>query len=71
MTPDTFDAGFGQQPFHLILKFLSYEVIFQNRDDQDFFEFWQRLIRHDPAVNNFCASEKWNDRQDKKAEPKK
>lgn len=36
MAPDTLDAGFGEKPFHLILKFLPYEVVFQNGDDQDF-----------------------------------
>lgn len=53
MAPDALDAEFGEQPFHFILKFLAYEVIFQNRDDQDFLELWQGLVRKNPTVHNF------------------
>jgi hypothetical protein len=37
VAPDAFDVGFGEQSFHLILKLLAYKVVFQNRDDQDFY----------------------------------
>ena len=62
MAPDAFDVGSGEQPFHLILKFLSYQIVFQNRYDQDFPELWHGLVSKNPAVNNFCSGEQRGDR---------
>lgn len=55
MAPDSFDVVFSEQSFHLILKFLAYEVVFQDRDDQNRPELWHRLVGENPAVNNLCA----------------
>lgn len=55
MTPDPLDVGFGEQSFHLILKFLAYQVIFQNRNDQDFPEFWHGMVCENPTMNNLCS----------------
>jgi hypothetical protein len=62
VAPDAFDVGSGEQPFHLILKFLSYQIVFQNRYDQDFPELWHGLVSKNPAVNNFCSGEQRGDR---------
>lgn len=70
VTPDTFDVRFGKKPFHFILKFLSYEVVLQNRDDQDFLEFWHGLVP-DPVVNNFRVTKQWGNSQEEKGEPEK
>lgn len=61
MTPDPLDVGFGQQSFHLILKFLAYQVIFQNRDDQDFSEFWHGMVCENPTMNNLCSGNQGRD----------
>jgi hypothetical protein len=56
VAPYALDTGFDEERFHFILKFLSYEVVFQNRDDQDFPELWHGLVSENPTVNNFCVS---------------
>ena len=56
VAPYALDTGFDEELFHFILKFLSYELVFQNRDDQDFPELWHGLVGDNPTVNNFCAS---------------
>ena len=61
MAPDALDAGFGEQPFHLVLKFLAYEVVFHNGDDKYFLELWHGLSTENPRVNDFRVGEQRGD----------
>lgn len=61
MTPDPLDVGFGEQSFHLILKILAYQVILQNRNDQDFPEFWHGMVCENPTMNNLCSGNQGRD----------
>ena len=71
MAPDTLDAGFREQPFHLILKFLAYEIVFHHGDDQDFLELWIEFPRVNPRVNDFRAGKQWGDYRAKKSKYEK
>lgn len=68
MAPDSLDVGFGEQSFHLILKFLAYQVVFQDRDDQEFPEFWHGMASENPTVNNLRTGNQWRGQHSKNAE---
>jgi len=52
---DALGARFGEQSLHLIFKFLAYEVIFDDSDNQDLLELRQGLVGENPTVNYFCT----------------
>ncbi len=55
MASDALGARFGEQSLHLIFKFLAYEVIFDDSDNQDLLELRQGLVGENPTVNYFCT----------------
>jgi hypothetical protein len=64
VAPDAFDARFGQEFFHFIFKFLPDKVVFQDGQDQDFFQSWDRLAGKDPAMNDLGVGREGQGRQD-------
>ena len=61
MAPDALDAGFREQSFHFILKFLAYQIVFHNSDNKDFLELWHGLASVNPRVNDFRAGKQRRD----------
>ena len=65
MALDAFNVGLGQQLFHLVFEVLPYQIVFDNRNDQDFPKLWHGLVRENPTVNNFRAGKQRKDRHQK------
>ncbi|HKV79709.1 MAG TPA: hypothetical protein VJP02_16285 [Candidatus Sulfotelmatobacter sp.] len=55
MAPDSLHGRLGEQPLHLVFKFLAYEVILHDSYDQNLLKLRQGLVGENPTVNYFCA----------------